>query len=152
MSHPERPPPPHGLLARGLKLLGHLTHPDTRTGKVFSRAEQGLTRAAARVIESPTYLRVSGTLMRQGLNTRIRRNRLVEGALRTLRLPTPSELDGLRDQVRRMNDQVEALNTQLEAVVDLLHQQEAAAPAARPPATEPRGPRAGKRASSSRRA
>ncbi|AEI64330.1 hypothetical protein [Corallococcus macrosporus] len=125
MSHPERPPPSQGLLARGLKLLGHLTHPDTRTGKVFTRAEQGLTRAAAKVTESPTYLRVSGTLMRQGFNARIRRNGLVEGALRTLRLPTTSEVENLRDQLRRMNDQVEALGTQLELVVDLLHRQEA---------------------------
>ncbi|MCE9670923.1 hypothetical protein LY474_24240 [Myxococcus stipitatus] len=116
---------PKGLLARGLKALGHLTHPDTRSGRVFTRAEQGLTRVLARVTESPTYLRASGTLMRQGFNARIRRNSFVEGALRSLRLPTSSEVEHLRDQLRRMNDQVEALGSQLEVVVDLLHKQEA---------------------------
>jgi hypothetical protein len=145
MSHSQQPPAPQGLLVRGLKLLGHLTHPDTRSGKVFTRVEQRLTKAVARVAESPTYLRVSGTLMRQGFNTRIRRNRLLERTLRTLRLPTPSELDGLRDQVRRMGDQVEALNTQLEVVTELLQEKEA-------PAPEAREPRAKKRASSPRSA
>jgi cell division protein FtsB len=140
MSHSQQPPAPQGLLVRGLKLLGHLTHPETRTGKVFTRVEQRLTHAVARVTESPSYLRVSGTLMRQGLNTRIRRNRLLERTLRTLRLPTPSEMDGLRDQVRRMGDQVEALNTQLEVVAELLQEKQTAAPE----------PRARKRASSSR--
>ncbi|QQR44052.1 hypothetical protein JKA73_34505 [Myxococcus xanthus] len=138
MSHPERPPPSQGLLARGLKLLGHLTHPDTRTGKVFTRAEEGLTRAAAKVTESPAYLRVSGSLMRQGFNARIRRNGLVEGALRTLRLPTTSEVENLRDQLRRMNDQVEALGTQLELVVDLLHRQEGAEPEPESPEPPPK--------------
>ncbi|WIG93513.1 hypothetical protein [Myxococcus sp. SDU36] len=140
MSHPERPPPSQGLLARGLKLLGHLTHPDTRTGKVFTRAEQGLTRAAVRLTESPSYLRVSGSLMRQGFNARVRRNGLVEGALRTLRLPTTSEVETLRDQLRRMNDQVEALGTQLELVVDLLHRQEGAEPESPEPTPKERAP------------
>ncbi|NOK01686.1 MULTISPECIES: hypothetical protein [Myxococcus] len=138
MSHPERPPPSQGLLARGLKLLGHLTHPDTRTGKVFTRAEEGLTRAAAKVTESPAYLRVSGSLMRQSFNARIRRNGLVEGALRTLRLPTTSEVENLRDQLRRMNDQVEALGTQLELVVDLLHRQEGVEPEPESPEPTPK--------------
>lgn len=116
---PSSPPPPSGrLLARGLKLLGRLTHPQTRTGKVFTRAEQGLTQVVARVIESPTYLRVSGTLLRQGFNARIRRRGLVERTLRTLRLPTSSEVKELRDQLRRMNDQVEALGIQLETLAD----------------------------------
>ncbi|MFP2927523.1 hypothetical protein ACLESO_20465 [Pyxidicoccus sp. 3LG] len=145
MSQPDRPPHNRGLLARGLKLLGHLTHPQTRTGKVFTRAEQGLTQVVARVAESPTYLRVSGSLMRQGFNARIRRRGLVEGALRTLRLPTPSEVDELRDQLRRMNDQVEALGTQLETVVDLLQPQEAQAA---PSDTTPSEPRSKGRASS----
>jgi hypothetical protein len=107
-----------------LKLLGHLTHPETRTGRVFARAERGLTRAAARVTASPTYLRASGALLRQGFNARIRRRGLLEGSLHALRVPTATEVDSLRDQLRRMNDQVEALGSQLEVVVDLLQRQE----------------------------
>lgn len=129
MSQSDPPAPNRGLLARGLKLLGHLTHPRTRTGKVFTRAEQGLTRVLAKVAESPTCLRVSGGLMRQGSNARIRRRGLVERTLRTLRLPTPSEVEDLRDQLRRLNDQVEALGIQLETVVDRVHPPEAPAPA-----------------------
>jgi hypothetical protein len=40
-------PRPKGLLARGLKLVGRLTDPETRTGKVFSKAERGLTKVSA---------------------------------------------------------------------------------------------------------
>ena len=47
MSQSDLSAPNKGLLARGLKLLGQLTHPQTRTGKVFTRAEQGLTRVLA---------------------------------------------------------------------------------------------------------
>ena len=149
----QSPPPPHqGLLARGLKLLGHLTHPQTRTGQAFTRAEQGLTKVVARVIESPTYLRVSGTLMRQGFNVRIRRRGLVERTLRTLRLPTPSEVKELRDQLRRMHDQVEALGIQLETVVDLVHPPEAAATPADSSAPKTREPQRKGRASSTRSA
>ncbi len=149
MSQSDPPAPNRGLLARGLKLLGHLTHPQTRTGKVFTRAEQGLTQVLAKMAESPTYLRVSGGLMRQGFNARIRRRGLVERTLRTLRLPTPSEVEDLRDQLRRVNDQVEALGTQLETMVDLVHTPEA--PASDRPVPEPREPRSKERAPSKRR-
>ncbi|WP_164019813.1 poly(R)-hydroxyalkanoic acid synthase subunit PhaE [Pyxidicoccus trucidator] len=152
MSQSDPPAPNRGLLARGLKLLGHLTHPQTRTGKVFTRAEQGLTRVLAKVAESPTYLRVSGSLMRQGFNVRIRRRGLVERTLHTLRLPTPSEVEALRDQLRRVNDQVEALGIQLETVVDLVHPTEAPAPAPERPANETRELPARERAPSKRRA
>lgn len=149
MSQSDLSAPNKGLLARGLKLLGQLTHPQTRTGKVFTRAEQGLTKVLARLAESPTYLRVSGGLMRQGFNARIRRRGLVERTLRTLRLPTPSEVEDLRDQLRRVNDQVEALGTQLETMVDLVHTPESSEADA--PDSETRAPRPTGRASSTRR-
>ncbi|MFP2907879.1 hypothetical protein ACLESD_23090 [Pyxidicoccus sp. 3LFB2] len=152
MSQSDPPVPNRGLLARGLKLLGHLTHPQTRSGKVFTRAEQGLTRVLAKVAESPTYLRVSGTLMRQGFNARIRRRGLVERTLHTLRLPTPSEVEDLRDQLRRVNDQVEALGIQLETVVDLVHPPEAPVSTSDSAVPEPREPRSKERAPSKRRA
>ena len=154
MSQSDSPAPTQGLLARGLKLLGHLTHPQTRSGKVFTRAEQGLTKVLARVAESPTYLRVSGGLMRQGFNARIRRRGLMERTLRTLRLPTPSEVEDLRDQLRRMNDQVEALGIQLETMADVVHAPEAPetpASASDTTASETRAPRPKGRASSPRR-
>jgi hypothetical protein len=128
MTAPASRPAP-GLLARALKKVGQLTSPETRSGQVFTKAERGLTKVAARLAESPTFLRVSGGLMRRGFTLQIRRTSLMEKTLHTLRVPTSSEVDSLRDQLRRMGDQVEALGSQLEHVVELLERQE------QPPAT-----------------
>jgi hypothetical protein len=116
--------PSRGLLARALKKVGELTSPETRSGQVFAKAERGLTKVAARLAESPTFLRVSGGLMRRGFSQQIRRTSVVEKTLHTLRVPTSSEVDALRNQLRRMGDQVEALGSQLEHVVELLERQE----------------------------
>lgn len=129
-----------GLLARALKKVGELTHPETRSGQVFARAERGLTQVAARLAESPTFLRVSGGLMRRGFTQQLRRTSMMEKTLHTLRVPTSSEVDALRHQLRRMGDQVEALGSQLEHVVELLERQEQTpAPTASeaPPASAP---------------
>ena len=123
MTAPDSRPAP-GLLARALKKVGQLTSPETRSGKVFIQAERGLTKVAAHLAESPTFLRVSGGLMRRGFTLQIRRTSLMEKTLHTLRVPTSSEVDSLRDQLRRMGDQVEALGSQLEHVVELLERQE----------------------------
>ncbi len=125
-------PPPSALLARALKSIGELTRSDTRTGQVFAKAEVGLTRAVDRVTGSPTYLRVSGALLRRGALLRSRRNSLLEKALHTARMPTTSEVDSMRDQVRRLSDQVEAMGSQLERVARLLERQEKEAPASEP--------------------
>jgi chorismate synthase len=123
-------PRPKGLLTRGLKLVGRLTSPETRTGKVFSKAERGLTKVSAKLSESPTWLRISGGLMRRGFNLRIRRQALQEKALQALRMPAASDVEAMREQVRRLNQQVEALGSQIELVVDLLERQERGAKAA----------------------
>jgi hypothetical protein len=123
MTAPDSRPAP-GLLARALKKVGQLTSPETRSGKVFTKAERGLTKVAAHLAESPTFLRVSGGLMRRGFTLQIRRTSLMEKTLHSLRVPTSSEVDSLRDQLRRMGDQVEALGSQLEHVVELLERQE----------------------------
>jgi hypothetical protein len=123
MNSPDSRPTP-GLLARALKKVGHLTSPETRSGKVFAKAERGLTQVAARLAESPTFLRVSGGLMRRGFTLQIRRTSVMEKTLHSLRVPTASEVETLRDQLRRMGDQVEALGSQLEHVVELLERQE----------------------------
>jgi hypothetical protein len=135
MTAPDSRPAP-GLLARALRKVGQLTSPETRSGKVFIKAERGLTKVAAHLAESPTFLRVSGGLMRRGFTLQIRRTSLMEKTLHTLRVPTSSEVDSLRDQLRRMGDQVEALGSQLEHVVELLERQEQ--PVSTPvPASEP---------------
>lgn len=121
-------PAPRSRLARGLKRLGQLTSPETDSGKRFAKAEQRLSALFARLAEDPRFLRVTGELLRQGSLLRIRRHGAVEAVVRALRLPPASEVDGLREQIRRMSDQVEALSAQLELVVDLLEQQRHAEP------------------------
>lgn len=122
MSNPSRPP--KGLLARGLKFVGHLTSPETRSGQVFAKAERGLSKVTAKLGESPTWLRISGGVMRQGFNLRIRRQSLQERVLQALRMPAASDVETMRDQVRRLSQQVEALGSQLEMAVELLERQE----------------------------
>ncbi len=135
------PPASKGLLARGLKLIGRLTGPETRSGRVFSKAERGLTKVSAKLSESPTWLRISGGVMRRAFHLRIRRQALQERALLALRLPAASEVQALREQLRHLNNQVEALGSQIELVVDLLERQERPAQAKSPlqeaPAPEP---------------
>ncbi|QRN95081.1 hypothetical protein JRI60_39285 [Archangium violaceum] len=135
MTAPDSRPTP-GMLARALKTVGRLTSSETRSGKVFAKAEQGLTQVAARLAESPTFLRLSGGLMRRGFSLQIRRTSVMEKTLHSLRVPTASEVEVLRDQLRRMGDQVEALGSQLEHVVELLERQEqqSAPPSDVPPA------------------
>ncbi|XXF76111.1 hypothetical protein P2318_24030 [Myxococcaceae bacterium GXIMD 01537] len=120
--------PPSPLLARALKSLGTLTGPETRTGRVFAKAERGLTRAVDRVTGSPSYLRVSGELLRRGAQLRGRRSALVARALQALRMPSSSEVEALRDMVRRLGDQVEALDSQLERVAREKEREARAAP------------------------
>jgi len=141
----DSPPASKGLLARGLKLVGRLTSPETRTGRVFTRAERGLTKISARLSESPTWLRLSGGLMRQGFNLRIRRHALQERALLALRLPAASEVEALRDQVRQLNNKMEALGSQIELMVDLLERQERPAKAERRPQEAPAPERVSRR-------
>jgi hypothetical protein len=116
--------PPKGLLNRGLKLVGRLTSPESRSGKVFSKAERGLTKVSSKLSESPTWLRLSGGLMRGGFNLRIRRRALQERVLQALRMPAASDVETMRDQVRRLSNQVEALGSQLEMAVELLERQD----------------------------
>lgn len=117
-------PPKKGLLNRSLKLVGHLTSPETRSGKVFAKAERGLTKVSSKLSESPTWLRISGGVMRGSFNLRIRRRALQERVLQALRLPATSDVEAMRDQVRRLSQQVEALGSQLEMAVDLLESQQ----------------------------
>ncbi|MFL5346062.1 MAG: hypothetical protein ACJ8AT_14835 [Hyalangium sp.] len=117
-------PPKKGLLNRGLKLVGRLTSPETRSGKVFAKAESGLTQVSSKLSESPTWLRLSGGVMRGRFNLRIRRRALQERVLQALRMPASSDVESMRDQVRRLSQQVEALGSQLEMAVELLERQQ----------------------------
>jgi hypothetical protein len=126
-----------GLLARGLKLVGRLTSPETRTGRVFVRVESRLTRVTARMNEHPTWLRIGGTALRAQLELRIRRHALVRRALNALDIPMGTELEAVRARLRKLDEQVEAATTQLELLEREAREQRAQTPP-EAPAREPR--------------
>lgn len=115
--------PPLSRLARGLKLLGRLTSPETPTGQRFVKIEARLTALSEQLAQDPRWLRVTGELLRQVALLRIRRHGALESLLRALRIPTASEVAIVHEQLHRMSDQVEALSTQVELIVDLLERQ-----------------------------
>lgn len=110
-------------LARGLKLLGRLTSPETPTGQRFVKLEARLTAVSERLAQDPRWLRVTGELLRQIALVRMRRRSAIESVLHALRIPTASEVATVHEQLHQMSDQVEALSTQIELVVELLEQQ-----------------------------
>jgi hypothetical protein len=116
-------PPPLNRLARGLKLLGRLTSPETPTGERFVKLEKRLTALSEKLALDPRWLRVTGELLRQVALLRMRRHGAIESLLRALRIPTASEVATVHEQLHQMSDQVEALSTQIELVVELLEQQ-----------------------------
>lgn len=115
--------PPLNRLARGLKLLGRLTSPETPTGQRFVKIEARLTALSEQLAQDPRWLQVTGELLRQVALLRIRRHGALESLLRALRIPTASEVAIVHEQLHRMSDQVEALSTQVELIVDLLERQ-----------------------------
>lgn len=117
----ESAPRARNLLARGLKLIGALTDPKaTPTGKVFDAVEKGLTSALGKLAGSDRYLDFAGRMMERSFafQTDVARSR--ETLLRALRLPTTSEVDAMRDQIRKVSDQNEALSLQLEVLLERL--------------------------------
>lgn len=125
--------PASGLLTRTLKSIGQLTSPETTTGRAVSSAEERLSVAIDKVMSSRAYLKVTGALLRRGALIRSRRAALLEKALHTARMPTSTEVDAMRDQVRRLSDQVEAMGSQLERVARLLERQDSTAAEPRKP-------------------
>src|SRR4051812_43262566 len=98
----EKKPRSPNLLARLLKLIGKLTDPKaTTTGKVWSTLERGMTSAMGRLAGNAAYLNFAGRMMEQRFLFQAEATRSTEAVIRAMGLPTASELDELRDQVRR---------------------------------------------------
>lgn len=113
------------LLSRAVKAVGRLLGPSTRPGRAFVFVEKNMTRAFDRLGQNATYLDVVGRAMNQGFRTHARANSMQEGMLHAMRLPTTSEVDALRRDVRSLHDQMEALSTQLEVVLESLEKKPA---------------------------
>ena len=106
------------LLARVFKLIGHYTAPETATGKAFTRTEELLTRGFTRLAQNDLYLNLAGRQMERMFRSQTLMNRWREEWLRTMRMPTTSDVDDVREQVRALHDQVEALGWQLELILE----------------------------------
>src|SRR5687768_8310060 len=102
-------PAPSPWLAAMLRRVGRLADKDTRAGRLYARAESGLTRATDKLNQNPSWLAFNGEVLRRRAGLRVRRHSLTEGALRALRLPTSSEVGKLHEQIRRLEEQVSVL-------------------------------------------
>ncbi|MDI3289465.1 hypothetical protein [Polyangium sp. 15x6] len=108
------------LLTRVVKGLGHWLGPETPTGKVFVAAEKSMTKAFDKLGSSDRYLDLVGGALNRALRVRKAYVEAQENWLHLLRLPTSTEMDDLREEVRDAKNQIEALSSQLELVVDAL--------------------------------
>jgi hypothetical protein len=111
------------LLTRVVKGIGHWLGPETPTGKVFVAVEKGATKAFDRVGRSDLYLNLVGRMLNSGLRARAMYVSWQEDMLHAMRLPTATEMDDLREQMREMHDQMEAVSSQLEVVLEALEGQ-----------------------------
>ncbi|MDI1481995.1 hypothetical protein [Polyangium sp. y55x31] len=118
-AQPERRKQPK-LLTRVVKGLGHWLGPETPTGKAFVAAEKGMTKAFDKLGSNERYLNLVGGVLNRALRTRKAYVEAQENWLHLLRLPTSTEMDDLREEVRDVKNQIEALSSQLELVVEAL--------------------------------
>jgi hypothetical protein len=112
------------LLTRAVKTVGRLLGPTTKTGQAFGFVEKNVTRVIDRLGQNETYLDMVGRAMSSNFRSRARTNSIQENVLRAMQLPTSSEVDALRRDVRSLHDQMEALTTQLEVVLDSLEKKQ----------------------------
>lgn len=107
-------------LAKVLKAIGWLTSPVTLPGKAFTAWEKGMTSMVEALAHSETYLNFAGRMMERNFRMHAQAVQLREEMLRAMRIPTTSEVDELRDGVRRISDEMEALSSQMELVLEAL--------------------------------
>jgi hypothetical protein len=107
-------------LAQCMKAIGYLTSPTTATGKVFTTLEKKVTGAMDKLAQNDVYLNFAGRLMDRSFRAQSQAIRAKEEALRSMRMPTASDVDDLRAELRRLNDQVEATSAQMEVIIEAL--------------------------------
>jgi hypothetical protein len=127
------------LLTRVVKSLGHWLGPETPTGKAFVAAEKGMTKAFDKLGRSERYLNLAGGALNRALRARAAYVEAQENWLHVLRLPTATEMDDLREEVRDVRNQIEALSSQLEVVIESLEKTRREAQGAEAPRTNGSG-------------
>lgn len=108
------------LLTRVVKGLGHWLGPETPTGKAFVAAEKGMSKAFDRLGRNDSYLNFAGGALNRALRLRAAYVESQENWLNVLRMPSLTEFDELREEVRDIHNQIEALSSQLEVVLETL--------------------------------
>jgi hypothetical protein len=108
------------LIRRGLKAIGHLTDPKTRSGKAFVWWEKKVTKAAEKLAQNDLYLNFAGRMMERSFRRHEESIRALEEFWHLFRLPTSTDVVDLREQVHHLNDQVEAMTAQMELLLDEL--------------------------------
>jgi hypothetical protein len=101
------------LLTKVVKKIGYLLGPDTPTGKGFVYFEKGLTKAADKIGQSGQFLDFTGGLLNRALKGRALWVAYQESWLRAMGMPTWSEVNAVRDQLRDVQDQLEDMDDKL---------------------------------------
>ena len=112
--------PRSNALAACMKAIGYLTNPTTLPGKAFNAWERGVTGVMDKLARNDTYLTFAGRTMERSFRAQARAIRVTEDALRAMRLPTASDINDIRADLRRLNNQVEATSAQLELIIEAL--------------------------------
>lgn len=107
-------------LAKLMKAVGYLTSPETTPGKAFTFWERTMTGAMDKLARNDIYLNFAGRMMEQSFRAQAQVIRAREDMLRAMRMPTASDIEDIRADLRRLNNQVEATSAQLELVIEAL--------------------------------
>ncbi len=111
---------PPNLLTRLLRLVGYVTDPQTLPGKAFTRWEQAVTGIMGKLATNDRYLRFAGRGLEASFRARKNAIDVAEEMLHFARLPSVSEVNELRNQVRVLGDRLEVTTGQLELALGLL--------------------------------
>lgn len=121
--------PPKNLLTHLLTLIGWLTDPKSRPGKVFTTGERAATGLFDRLGRNNTYLWLAGKGLKTGFTVRRGLTDATEAWLHTLRAPTLGDVQAMRTQIRRLGDTLEVTQSQLELALQAIERLEAKLPA-----------------------
>jgi hypothetical protein len=108
------------LTARILRLVGYLTDPKSGPGKWWMRFEKRSTGVMDRLARSPRYLRFAGKGLQRMFHVQRDMIDLTEEILHFWRVPSLTDMQEVRSQLRRLEDNLEITTTQLELALAAL--------------------------------
>lgn len=127
--------PPKNLLTHLVTLIGWLTDPKSRPGKLFNVGERKATALFERLGHSDTYLWLAGKGLSAGFGLRRGLTDATEAWLHAWRAPTLGDVQAMRTQIRRLGDTLEVTQSQLELALQAIERLEAQLARQTPPAT-----------------